>query len=378
LESSITNDSLRFDIDDEASKDVELTKDEVVIPDKKLTLLSGNMDAEAEISVRSFLLSRMNQWFIKGETESITTSMEIESKQIQLYSKGIFSKQSGFLDYVICFLSSSVAGLELFQNDLDTFSIKLAPHLQKYTDSIDTTHYWKEFESWHSTVLSFVKDCLSHFDYDLSTLLCAGFCGDTVIINNSVPRDMKKKIERFLECCSLSALFRDGSSENKINSSTSLTDLVSLENPTKISIDVNNEGVYTVTPSKRSTFCDDCVKQLKVNHSMDYIQIRQMIENFKLKNIQDMNTFRRLLTQAEVDFYACYKTYLFLLTSGNGVVLMHNSRLQSNLDEPKTKRLQQVLDTLEQFIQMMGGYAGFDTKENKETLINKTGPLRYN
>jgi len=89
--------SKRFDIDDEASKDVELTKDEVVIPDKKLTLLSGNMDAEAEISVRSFLLSRMNQWFIKGETESITTSMEIESKQIQLYSKGIFSKQSFYL-----------------------------------------------------------------------------------------------------------------------------------------------------------------------------------------------------------------------------------------------------------------------------------------
>ena len=57
---------------------------------------------------------------------------------------------------------------------------------------------------------------------------------------------------------------------------------------------------------------------------------------------------------------------------------MHNSRLQSNLDEPQAKRLQQVLDTLEQFIQMMGGYAGFDTKENKETLINKTGPLRYN
>ena len=51
------------------------------------------MDAEAEISVRSFLLSRMNQWFIKGETESITTSIEIESKPIQLYSKGIFSKQ---------------------------------------------------------------------------------------------------------------------------------------------------------------------------------------------------------------------------------------------------------------------------------------------
>lgn len=57
------------------------------------------MEAEAEICVRSFLLSRMNQWFIKGETESITTSIEnetSESKQIQLYSKGIFSKQRYF------------------------------------------------------------------------------------------------------------------------------------------------------------------------------------------------------------------------------------------------------------------------------------------
>lgn len=57
------------------------------------------MEAEAEICVRSFLLSRMNQWFIKGETESITTTTEIESKQIQLYSKGLFSKQRYVLKF---------------------------------------------------------------------------------------------------------------------------------------------------------------------------------------------------------------------------------------------------------------------------------------
>ena len=59
----------------------------------RLTLLSGNMEAEAEISVRSLLLSRINQWFVKGETESITTSIEIEYKQLQIYCRGLFSKQ---------------------------------------------------------------------------------------------------------------------------------------------------------------------------------------------------------------------------------------------------------------------------------------------
>ena len=62
----------------------------------RLTLLSGNIDAEAEISVRSLLLSRMNQWFVKGEIESITTSVESEEslhKHLQLYCRGIFSKQ---------------------------------------------------------------------------------------------------------------------------------------------------------------------------------------------------------------------------------------------------------------------------------------------
>ena len=32
-----------------------------------------------------------------------------------------------------------------------------------------------------------------------------------------------------------------------------------------------------------STFCNDCIKQLKVNQTIDAIQMRQMIENFKLK-----------------------------------------------------------------------------------------------
>ncbi|XP_066917327.1 uncharacterized protein [Clytia hemisphaerica] len=146
-------------------------------PNKRLTLLTGNMGAEEEISLRSLLMLKKDLWFIKGEAESIVSLLDadeaLQDTQSQLYCRAIFSKFSGELDYLICFLSASKSGLELFQTDLDKFSSKLIPHLEKYTESNDTNEYWKEFEDWPKSVLSFVKECLATFDYDLATLLCA-------------------------------------------------------------------------------------------------------------------------------------------------------------------------------------------------------------
>ena len=50
---------------------------------------------------------------------------------------------------------------------------------------------------WENGIL---KNGLLHVNGNLdSVFISQGFCGDTVIINDSVPRDMKKKIERYFQ-----------------------------------------------------------------------------------------------------------------------------------------------------------------------------------
>ncbi|XP_057311746.1 protein Njmu-R1-like [Hydractinia symbiolongicarpus] len=348
---------------------------------KRLSLLSSNMQAEEETMLRSFLASKLN----KNEEisyESVVLSIEpnyfVQDVPTQIYYKAITRESGGAANtgmdaektdvFIVCFVASALSGLEMFQADLDNYCNSLMPYLEKYMESVDISEYLKLLESWYETNICFVERCLTYFSDDLSTLICAGFCGDSVTVDENISAEATTDIQRFLKCCSLSQLFLEKSS-SKTPSSSSLQDLATLDSSHAMKIRQDQEGNYIIDGKRSTTFCEECIKAMQALTSGHPIKMRQLLENYKLKSIQDMNTFKRLINQSETDYYTLYKTYVFLITCGNGVVLLRNAKLQNSFQTIRTTK--QVIDVLESFIHRLGGFGVIDTNEKKLELNAK-------
>uniref|UniRef100_A0A8C4T1I3 Uncharacterized protein n=1 Tax=Erpetoichthys calabaricus TaxID=27687 RepID=A0A8C4T1I3_ERPCA len=75
--------------------------------------------------------------------------------------------------------------------------------------------------------------------------------------------------------------------------------------------------------------------------------LRQILENFKLKAIQDLNNLKRLVRQAETSHYALYRCYTFLQNCGNGDVLLQNVKVEY-AEMPEAGSIVQVLEEFSQ------------------------------
>lgn len=351
------------------------TDDPLLAPkDKRLSLLSGNLPIEEEKVLRNFLTPKINK--IDVQEGSVITSLDdsfMPDVPTQLYYKIITGNgnansvtgTSEAVQFLVCFIVSAASGFDLFQEDLDAYCIELCPYLEKCMESTDISEFLKFVESWYERTICFVERCLEYFSCQLSILICVGFCGDSVIISQSAPDDSRKDIERFLQCCNLSPLFMETSCEVVSSiSSSSMQDMVTLSNAETVNINYEDEGIFFLQTKKSTTFCKECVDVMQNMKAPTAIKKRQLLENYKLKTIQHINSFKRMLKDAEADYYMLYKTFLFLLTSGNGLVLLHNAKLQNGIDGNFSGK--EVLSTLETFIDRVGGFSALDTPENKE------------
>ena len=369
LSSSPVEKSLEFDADDPL----------LTARDKRLSLLSGNLPIEEETALRSFLTPKINKHDLQ-EISIITTVDQpfMEDVPTQLYykvingSSGIINVEdqdniSEVVQFLVCFIVPSASGLDLFQEDLDAYCNELSPYLEKCMESIDISEYLKFVESWYEKNICFVERCLEYFSCQLAVLICIGFCGSSVVISQNAPVDSKEDIERFLQCCSLSPLFMETSLELVSSySSSSMQDMVTLSNSETVNITYEEEGIFLVQTTKVTTFCKECVDGMQNMKAPTAIKLRQLLQNYKLKSIQYMNSFKRMIRDAETDYYVLYKTFLFLITCGNGLVLLHNAKLQNSIENYCSSK--EVLDTLEMFIDRMGGFVILDTIENKQNF----------
>uniref|UniRef100_A0A8C5S7D8 Uncharacterized protein n=1 Tax=Laticauda laticaudata TaxID=8630 RepID=A0A8C5S7D8_LATLA len=85
---------------------------------------------------------------------------------------------------------------------------------------------------------------------------------------------------------------------------------------------------------------------LNVSEGGNPFLFRQMLENFKLKAIQDINNLKRFIRQAEMSHYALFKCYLFLKNSGSGDVLLKIVKVEyAEMQEARN-----VISVLEEFM----------------------------
>ena len=283
------------------------------------------------------------------------------------------------VQFVVCFIVAVSCGLELFQEELDSYCTELSPFLDKCMESTDISDYLKFIEKWYEHNICFVQRCLDYFSCQLAVLMCVGFCGDSIVIGQNAPAECRTDIQRFLACCALSPLFMDSSTELvKSCGSSSMQDIVSLSHGETVHITYEDdgdedEGIFLIQATKTTTFCQECVEHLQNAKTPNPLRMREVLENYKLRSIQHMNSFMRLVKEAEMNYYSLYKTFVFLVTCGNGLVLLHNAKLHNSILGPANAPSKQVLDILEIFLDGLGGFAALDTVEYKNSLKMKMG-----
>eukprot|EP00794_Sanderia_malayensis_P008890 gene8890-9840_t len=194
-------------------------------------------------------------------------------------------------------------------------------------------------------------------------------------------RNLPETVSRDIEWC-------DKAFDSNISPTRSLTRTLS----TKASVEIffeNNE--YKIKNAESNPFCEDCVKSLKQFGLENPFKLRQVIETYKLKVIQDMNTFKRLLKQAETNYYALFRepflkfsssaqtveaarrlrvlgrSYSFLISSDNGDILLKNAEVQC--EDGSDKGSKNVLDILQKYIE---GKQGFSSIRNDDKSYLKT------
>ncbi|XP_065065987.1 protein Njmu-R1-like isoform X2 [Rhopilema esculentum] len=379
------------------SKDEITEKDVATQPDKKatqqpvcrLSLLSSNIQADLETSLRYFLTKRLEKMHpLEGSGNIIAIpagkvydqnamvyfySMDEESSESlsDNSTEGQRNSEDPKRSFLVCFIAVIETGLELFQNELDNYCKQLSPYIHKYMESVDVSEYLKRLEAWYDSNICYIQRCFSYLSEELSTILFTVFVGDEIELKD-LPEDIKHDLEIFISCCSLSELLQDRNLKDDTELSTSLNSQSTLANETSLVVKYSEETLE-LSSQRTNPFCQDCVKSMRQLGQCNPFKLRQVIENYKLKVIQDMNTFKRLTKQAETDYYALYRSFAFLLTCDNGEVLLRNAKTQ--FDEEDSASFKDVLNVIQRFVDNRNGFENI-YKQERQSKIKSQNLLR--
>jgi len=262
-----------------------------------------------------------------------------------------------------------------FKWELDQYSLELMELLDsdpllafEMTDSnqvLDLESVVRPFlERWSGDVLHYVVRCVERLKGDLQFLIYAALL-DIKVNFVTEDKELKRDFVRFVDCCSLSELLSQLKSDVRSPAMTpSDNSLIDLNQPSESVLPKSpssqqhtlNVTLLTDSHSFDSTNCtlfrETWAQNLVNGEPSKTVYLKQIIDNFKLKAIQDMNTLKRLIRQAETDYYALYRAYVFLLKSGNAQILLRHAKTEhcalTSLDA------QNVVSILEEFLSSKG------------------------
>ncbi|XP_005993805.1 protein Njmu-R1 isoform X3 [Latimeria chalumnae] len=269
-----------------------------------LSLADTNLPAEAELELRSFITKRLSKGMLfRGMGVVVSVELSIPEQVAGCYycllnqhkfQESLADTRTTLSDYVICFLGGTEKGLELFRLELDNY----VQGLQSFS----------------------TPEALSH----------------TSIEVKGANDRTKTDINRFLNAASLQGLVQE-------DTESSLCKAISEEQQKVVILDC--DGVQPQFQNAGSNrFCEDWIQAfLNGAECGNPFLLRQILENFKLKAIQDMNNIKRFIRQAEMSHYALFKCYIFLKNCGNADILLQNVKVE-HAEMPEAKNVVQVLE----------------------------------
>ncbi|KGL75867.1 Protein Njmu-R1, partial [Tinamus guttatus] len=315
--------------------------------DFSLSLLDTNLPPEAETELRGFIAKRLTKGALfEGMGNVATVELSIPEYKVGCYY--CLFRQENLLEmaalesditapeYVICFLGGSEKALKknTFRLELDKYvqSLKINCNPEQKTLETYVNPYLR---SWFENSICPIQRVVQLFQEKLAFLLHAALGYTPVEVKNSDERT-EKDISRFLAAASLQGLVQEGTM-------TSLCIAMTEEQDKSVIIDCSGaQPQFHNAGSNR--FCEDWMQAfINAAEGGNPFLFRQILENFKLKAIQDINNLKRFIRQAEMNHYALFKCYMFLKNCGSGDILLKIVKVE-HAEMPEAKNVVAVLE----------------------------------
>ncbi|XP_010872757.2 protein Njmu-R1 isoform X2 [Esox lucius] len=306
--------------------------------DFSLTLVDSSLPSEAEPELRCYISRRLSKGALLGGMGNIATvELSVPEAAVGCYCCLVEQERSPEQPdaeangYVICLMGGSEKGLNLFRLELDKYVQGLQSSLQT-PELVNLENEIRPYLSrWYEESVMHIHRVVQMAQGSICFLLHAALSHKHVEVTNADDRT-KADVARFIRAASLQGLVQEDMC--KTISQEALTDLIvdCSTSPPMLSNTVSNR------------FCDDWIQAfLKAAERCNPFLLRQILENFKLKAIQDMNSLKRFIRQAESSHYALFRCCQFLQSCGNGDVLIQNARAEHR-DMPEACSIIHVLD----------------------------------
>nr|XP_019958489.1 PREDICTED: protein Njmu-R1 isoform X2 [Paralichthys olivaceus] len=311
-----------------------------------LTLIDSSLPSEAEPELRTYISRRLSKGALLGGMGNIATvELSLPEEAVGCYCCLLEQERSPEQPdadgngYVICFMGGSEKGLNLFRLELDKYVQGLHSSLQTPELQNLETEVRPYLSRWYEESVLHIYRVVQLVQSNISFLLHAALSHTHVEVVNSDERT-KADVSRFIKAASLQGLSQQDTT------AASLCKALSEETQCDLVIDCS-ASPPTLLNTVSNRFCDDWNQAfLNAAERCNPFLLRQILENFKLKAIQDMNSLKRFVRQAEMSHYALFRCCQFLQGCGNGDVLLQNARAEhSDLPEACS-----IITVLEEFL----------------------------
>eukprot|EP00063_Salmo_salar_P083505 XP_014058340.1 PREDICTED: protein Njmu-R1-like [Salmo salar] len=306
-----------------------------------LTLVDSSLPVEAEPELRCYISRRLSKGALLGGMGNIAAvELSVPEAAVGCYCCLLEQERSPEQPdadgngYVICLMGGSEKGLNLFRLELDKYVQGLQSSLQTPELVNLETEIRPYLSMWYEESVMHILRVVQMVQGSISFLLHAALSHIHVEVTNADDRT-KADVARFIKAASLQGLVQeDTTTASLYKASEALTDLV---------IDCSTSPP-TLSNTVSNRFCDDWIQAfLNAAERCNPFLLRQILENFKLKAIQDMNSLKRFIRQAESSHYALFRCCQFLQGCGNGDVLLQNAHAEHR-DLPEACSIICVLD----------------------------------
>ncbi|KAM9785020.1 protein Njmu-R1 isoform X2 [Syngnathus typhle] len=311
--------------------------------DFSLTLIDSSLPAEAEPELRTYIARRLNKGALLGGMGNIATvELSLPEQAVGCYCCLLEQERSPEQPdadgngHVICFLGGSEKGLNLYRLELDKYVQGLRSSLQTPELQNLETELRPYLSRWYEESVMHIYRVVQLVQSNISFLLHAALSHNHAEVTNADDRT-KTDVSRFIKAASLQGLSQQDTT------AASLCKAMSEDARSHLTLDCAVTPP-TFTNTVKNRFCEDW-SQAFVNAAerANPFLLRQILENFKLK---DMNSLKRFVRQAEMSHYALFRCCQFLQGCGNGDVLLQNARAEHS-DLPEACR---IIAVLEEFI----------------------------
>ncbi|MBN3299097.1 NJMU protein, partial [Amia calva] len=313
-----------------------------------LSLVDSSLPPEAEPELRGYISRRLSKGALLGGMGNIATvELSVHEPALGCYcclletdrqgDRQAEEEEGGNANYVVCFLGGSEKGLNLYplQLELDKYVQGLQSWLCPEVSGLEGA-VGPYLSGWYEDSVMHIQRVVQLVQDNVCFLLHAALSNTHMDITGADERT-RTDICRFVKEARLQGLVQEEST------AASLCTALSEDGARYLLIDCS-EPSPRFTNAVSNRFCDGWVPAfLNAAEGGNPFLLRQILENFKLKAIQDMNNLKRFIGQAEMSHYALFRCAVFLRSCGNGDVLLQNARAEHS-SQPQGASIVRVLE----------------------------------